>query len=74
MEIKTKFGVGDKIWLMKDNKCACREVSAIDIQVTQKTTTVWYSWIELDEDGDDRFESLSEDEVFESKEELIKSL
>lgn len=33
MEIKTKFGIGDKVWYMLDNRPVCNAVDMIMIKV-----------------------------------------
>ncbi len=39
MEIKTKFNVCDKVWIMRDNKPCKIEISNIEIEITGSVTT-----------------------------------
>lgn len=67
MKIETKYNVGDNVWIMHRNRCLCCKVSMIKIDINPKIY-IQYVFI-LDENI-----WLSEEFVFPTKEELIKSL
>lgn len=65
MEIKTKYNIGDKVWFIHQNKCVSMEVENIlmngkdmYVQYTFNNNEIW----------------LSENHLFPTKEELLKSL
>lgn len=65
MEIKTKYNIGDKVWLMHNNKCVLKRIENISIDVSNM-------YIQYLFDGNDIW--LSEKYLFPNKEELLKSL
>ena len=68
MEIKTKFNVGDKVFYMRDNRVQSGEVRAMQVLIhgSEANIIVHVSF------GDRR--GYTEGVLFESKEELLKSL
>ena len=68
MDIKTKFNVGDKVFYMRDNRVQSGEVKGMEvlIHISKANVIVYVS------PGDSR--GYTEDVLFESKEELLKSL
>lgn len=68
MEIKTKFNVGDKVFYMRDNRVQSGEVRGMQVLIhrSEADVIVYVSF------GDQR--GYTEDVLFESKEELLKSL
>ena len=68
MEIKTKFNVGDKVFYMKDNRVQSGEVRGMQVLIHRSEANI-IVYVSL---GDKR--GYSEDFLFESKEELLKSL
>lgn len=68
MEIKTKFNVGDKVFYMRDNRVQSGEVRGMQVLIhrSEVNIIVYVSF------GDRR--GYTEDVLFESKEELLKSL
>lgn len=68
MEIKTKFNVGDKVFYMRDNRVQSGEVRGIHVFIHRSEANI----IVYLPFGDKR--GYTEDVLFESKEELLKSL
>lgn len=68
MEIKTKFNVGDKVFYMRDNRVQSEEVRGIQVLIHRSEVNI----IVYVSSGDKR--GYAEDVLFESKEELLKSL
>lgn len=68
MEIKTKFNVGDKVFYMRDNRVQSEEVRGIQVLIHRSEVNI----IVYVSSGDKR--GYTEDVLFESKEELLKSL
>ena len=68
MEIKTKFNAGDKVFYMRDNRVQSGEVRGMQVLIhkSEVKIIVYVSF------GDRR--GYTEDILFESKEELLKSL
>lgn len=59
MEIKTKFALGDKVWIVRDSKARCFEVGCILFD-----GAVYY--------GETRYDTTLESQCFPTKEALIK--
>lgn len=85
MEIRTKYNIGDKVWIIyaKNGVFGCLQcrISDIEIKTTEKRTRITYGLTVPQEDCDDiiRCEYEIEDRyeerfVFPTKEELLKSL
>ena len=68
MDIKTKFNVGDKVFFMRDNRVQSGEVRGMEVLIHRSEANV----IVYVSPGDSR--GYTEDVLFESKEELLKSL
>ena len=68
MDIKTKFNVGDKVFYMRDNRVQSGEVRGMEVFIhgSEANVIVYVS------PGDSR--GYTEDFLFGSKEELLKSL
>ena len=67
MTIETKYNIGDKVWLMYANKAVHTRVKSIAIKVEPSMTLVEY-------DMEDYPKYLTDEEIFPTKEELLKSL
>ena len=67
MTIETKYNIGDNVWLMYANKAVFTRVKSIAIKVEPPMTLVEY-------DMEDYTKHLTDEEIFPTKEELLKSL
>lgn len=68
MEIKTKFRVGDLVFIIDSNKVHQVQVKRIEIWVEDKATIIYHYTIDgLNKKG-------SESSIFSSREELLNSL
>ena len=72
MEIKTKFNLGQKVYLLWNNKVNCPQIDGIIVRVNalgngEKDISIIYELVELDK----RFD---EEVLFATKEELLQSL
>lgn len=69
MEIKAKFNIGDTIYFMYDNKVCNSPVCSISVWIGSQSKEIEYSvgW------NKDKI-SITEDESYATKEELIASL
>lgn len=75
MDIKTKFSVGDRVWLMKNNKPTEMIVSAIEIFAKTDAQLITYNgWDSSDRKTWIDHSQISEGCLYSSKEELLKSL
>ena len=76
MEIKTKYNLGDKVWLMWANRAIQREISRIYVCINYKEKYETYGlMLEDDEDDVDISEIEHEPEdLFPTKQELLDSL
>jgi len=71
MTFKTKYNVGEEVWVMRSNNPTCVKISAIAIGcygVGIENTNINYSFLGVSS------ESYRENKVFPSKGKLIKSL
>lgn len=71
MEVKTKYNVGDKVWVIADNKPTEFLIDSIEIFINDVghhgiSQSIWYV--------DKNNEGYQEHQVFPTKEKLIKSL
>ena len=66
MDVKTKFKIGDKIWIVKNYKA--QEIEVLAVVVTEKGVGYAISDIDFARDA------VPESCCYASKEELIKSL
>ena len=74
MKIESKFDLGQEVWLMWDNKAIQRKIVSVEVEVRQDDGQYEFYCIaalEKDEGFDIPFELK---ELFETKEELLKSL
>lgn len=76
MEIKTKYSLGDKVWLMWYNRAIQREISRIYVFINNQEKCETYGLM-LEDDEDDVHISEIEHEpedLFPTKQELLNSL
>ena len=66
MQINTKYNIGDKVWVMSDNKPTELLIDSIEIFIHSIGYSIWY--VDKENEG---YEEL---QVFPTKEELLKSL
>ena len=71
MIIETKFNIGDEVWFMKENKPTKKVVSFIEI-IAASTTSKSFIQYGLKTEG--VVERMTEKHLFQTKEELLKSL
>lgn len=71
MVIKTKYNIGDEVWVMYDNKPSKRAVDFIEI-IVASTTSKGFIQYGLKMEG--VVERMTEKYLFSTKEELLKSL
>lgn len=74
MEIKPKFNIGDKVLYLKDNKIQSDRIVTIVTRTDTKQTSIWYGFTEETVWNKFDFANIREDELFKTKEELLKSL
>ena len=78
MEIETKFDVGEDLWFIQDNEVCSSPVSCVIVILNQNNREECgeiKNHIQIKYGlGFDSIKYLPETEVFESKEELLKSL
>lgn len=75
MEIITKFSINDNAWFMKDNKPTKIIISAIEtFSVDTKQHIKYNGWDAINRATWIDHTNISEDCLFPSKEELLKSL
>lgn len=67
MKIETKYNIDDNVWILYNNRCLCCKVLTIKIDVNPKLYIQYIFAL-------DKEVWLSEEFVFATKEELIKSL
>lgn len=75
MKIETKYDIGQEVWLMWENKAINRKVTNIYISKDANEQYEAYQ-LECVEEGDDKYVGIDFelDELFPTKEELLKSL
>ena len=66
MEIKTRYNIGDKVWVIADNKPTGFIIANIITYACQGHTSIWYV--------DENDEGYSQDNVFSTKEEIEELL
>lgn len=80
MEIKTKYNIGDKVWVMYNNNPTVIIIKWININIESDTCIEYSSSERFDQYSffSDRLENLplivKEEKIFPTKEELKKSL
>lgn len=75
MKIETRYSLGQEVWLMWQNRAICRKIDNIYISKDAKEQYESYE-LECVEEGDDKYFGVGFelDELFPTKEELLKSL
>lgn len=78
MDITTKFNIGERIFVMRNNRIVETNIDSLYIVVLPQTTPcsniiVKYKVKKIDYDWYEEFE-VNEDEVFRNKEDLIQYL
>ena len=72
--IKTKYSIGDKVWYVKDSKMYCATIHSLSVVCTynnkEAKANVAYT---LHKSGN-LFDSMSERDLYDSKEALIASM
>lgn len=80
MEIKTKYNLGDKVYVMHDNKVVYFTIQRINIKIGDKISIEYVSsekfrqYLYLSKESDYMSLYVEEEKVFSTKEELLKSL
>ena len=72
MEIKTKYNIGDILFVLHQNKVCTIVISDITISIGRKYSQV--SYISYTKDSNRYLGTFDESELFSTKEELLKSL
>lgn len=67
MELESKYSIGDDVWLIDNNKIETHKVEGVLFSATSMGVVVSYQF------GEGTF-GYPEEKLFESKEELLKSL
>lgn len=66
MVVQTKFNVGDKAWFMLENKPNCVDITGLNISIYESgNVEIEYTL---------HYDKLKEENLFATKEELLKSL
>lgn len=71
MDIKTKYNIGDEVWFMNENKACVSFIEDVRVKKNSKNTKIEYM-VESMQKKD--FGLKKEQDLFPSKEELLKSL
>ena len=71
MTIETKYNIGDEVWLMNENKAYVSFIEDVRVKRNSKNTKIEYM-VESMQKKD--FGLKKEQELFPTKEELLKSL
>ena len=77
MKIETKFDIGKKVWIMKDNKCYSFSINDINVKLSRCPTCDignYYKINQIVEYKGYETDWYNENELFATKEDLIKSL
>ena len=81
MEIKTKYNINDKVYFIHGNKIIHNKITSIDISIYERNNKVIQNIRYTIDLGNlfgrricDTFTSRNEEELFLTKEELIKSI
>lgn len=67
MVVESRYNIGDMVWMISSNKTRQEKVSGVFICVRENEVIITYTV-----DGND--DNISENSLFSSKEELLKSL
>ena len=70
MTIETKYNIGDDVWLLYNNKAVSSRIFRIEVKVDLHLSARIKYYLS----GSDIAEFYSEDKLFPTKEELLKSL
>lgn len=70
MTIETKYNIGDEVWLMYKNKAVSSSIFRIEVKVDLHLSVRIIYYLS----GSSCAEFYSEDKLFPTKEELLKSL
>lgn len=73
MEITTKFGIGDEVLFLSDNKVVCSKIAAVKVVCITKGTNITYGLF-CDRHNGVFEQNRKESELFSTREELIASL
>ena len=75
MKIETKYSLGQQVWMMWQNRAICRKIDNIYISKDANEQYEAYH-LECVEEGDDKYMGIDFelDELFPTKEDLLKSL
>lgn len=75
MEIKTKLGIGDKIYFLRNGQIATAKIDMIEVKVRENSTEIVYYW-EIYDVLNERSEwkYVSEKQAFSTKEALVEHL
>ena len=68
MTIETKYNIGDEVWFMYENRAHKSKINAIYVSFYEDMQTVKYSF------GNYIYEFKQNEELYLTKEELLKSL
>lgn len=71
MKIETKFNIDDEVFFLSNNKLYKNKILSINIYVKCEKTHIEY-WMELSKEITRQY--VKEEEVFATKEDLLKSL
>ena len=71
MEIKTKYDIGNEVWIMIAGECYCFRVVEIRIIYSKKCKFINYTVLE---DGEDLGFTFRESDLYYTKEDLLNSL
>lgn len=75
MKIETKYDIGQEVWFMWGNKAIQREIASVDVRVDSEEQYETYEIVGLEDDDDALYDWTFEiDDIFPTKEELLKSL
>lgn len=67
MVVKSKYNINDVVWFMSDNKIRSSRILGVGMSVGEEHTIIMYSMY-------DGYERIKEELLFDSKEELLKTL
>jgi hypothetical protein len=70
MTIETKYNIGDEVWLLYNNKAVSSRIFRIEVKVDLRLSARIIYYLS----GSNIDEFCSEDKLFRTKEELLKSL
>lgn len=71
MEIKTKYNIGDTVYYLSDNTVKCSTIEFITIYINNYKNSVTITYTVRDYNS---YNYITKEELFPTKEELLKSL